>query len=253
MMTTGRIDVQQALRPRNLESLSGYAEYVEIMKRWVTNNSYPKAVLFQGEIGLGKTVMAHLLAKAAACVGRKDGTTEACGECKSCKFDIRTTAFIGSRIDAKYFWDKLVWFRSGANSIWDLAVAKGRVPFVIDEVDELPKQAQRDLRAQLDSDCGAGMFLCTSANAKKIDPALRDRMYPFFLYPPSRTEQVAWIVDSSSKVKIKAKDETAAGLIVDATHGRYRAILQVLQWLHDNESSLTADEVRQACKMCGFE
>lgn len=249
-----RIDVQRVLRPRCLGDISTYDTYVQIMQRWVLNNSYPTGILFTGEIGVGKTLMANLLAESAACIGRKETESDACGQCRVCKIGMHTTGLVGSEIEPKNFREHLLTMQSGRIPIWDIWLGGQRkYPIIIDEMHDMPKQAQRILRAELDRSWPNSFLIATSAKPKKIHPALKDRMHLMHVSPPSRSQMSSWIAGSCGKVGIEIKEEGAAPIISDNTGGRFRAALKVLQLLLDSGMDLTADNARQACKMSGYE
>jgi DNA polymerase III delta subunit len=123
----------------------------------------------------------------------------------------------------------------------------------VDEFHELPKQSQREIRAELDYPWSDSFIIGTCSTTKGIDPALLNRMYPIYVQPPSKTPLIAWIESICRKTGIEVIDSKAAGLLADLTGGRFRAMKMCLQRIYDTSGGkLAEDDVRKACRACGY-
>lgn len=70
--------------PRTFAELLYNDEKIDVIKSAIANEMYPLVILITAEFGLGKTVLAHLMAKSLLCENRKEGAWEPCCKCNSC-------------------------------------------------------------------------------------------------------------------------------------------------------------------------
>jgi DNA polymerase-3 subunit gamma/tau len=70
--------------PKSLKEVFGQNTVVKFLEDKLKKNTLPKNLLFQGEFGSGKTVLAKIVAKSIACKHSNE-RGEPCNECPSCK------------------------------------------------------------------------------------------------------------------------------------------------------------------------
>ena len=72
-------------RPQRFSDLVGQDPIRTTLERAVATNRVAHAYLFAGPRGSGKTTTARLIAKAVNCAKRRDGESEPCNTCDSCR------------------------------------------------------------------------------------------------------------------------------------------------------------------------
>ncbi len=248
-----RINFLKDLEPRNLSELAGYEDYADILNDWLAKEKFPDAILFSGAMGVGKSLMASLLGQTAACLNRPIGGIKPCGACTVCKYrdTLEFPRYIGSQVDPKTFHETIANARSGFGALW-LSPNVRWSPTIIEEFHELPKQAQRAIRAELDNTWHGAFLMGTTMNPQEVEPALRDRMYPIHILQPSKTPLAKWVAEICQRTGMELADPKVALLLVDLTDGRYRAMLMAMQQIHDGDGKLTEAAVRKACRLCGY-
>jgi replication-associated recombination protein RarA len=243
--------------PRRLSEVVGYDAEVELMNRWLRSDNFPRGILFSGDIGVGKTMLANLLATAAACLNRAKGSAEPCGQCQVCRNYINGNVerYQGSKIDADWLLDKFSWMsRPGADE-WCFKEHGRWHPLLIDEIHELKQAAQKILRAEVEMGWRESFLIGTASDLTDFDTGLCDRMRPLHIMPPSKTPLTKWVVEIWQKAGHEVKPAealSAAGVLYENTKGRFRALLKVLQQIHDTGDKLTVEDVRKACQFCGY-
>lgn len=85
-----------AYRPRTFDDLVGQPQVQVILRQMVTTDTVPRALLFDGPRGTGKTTTLRILAAALNC----DTGPEPCGHCPSCKAVFDGTSLDLMEIDA---------------------------------------------------------------------------------------------------------------------------------------------------------
>jgi len=86
------------------DQLTGNSRVKAVLKRMLTNNRLPGAMLFIGEEGVGKKLFALEVARALNCRTAKDG--EACGVCSACTRIMKLN--YPQREDAEE-WTQIIW------------------------------------------------------------------------------------------------------------------------------------------------
>ena len=86
------------------EQFTGNSRVKAVLKRMLTNNRLPGAMLFTGEEGVGKKLFALEVARALNCRTPKDG--EACGVCSACTRIMKLN--YPQREDAEE-WTQIIW------------------------------------------------------------------------------------------------------------------------------------------------
>ncbi len=72
-------------RPQSFKELSGQNHIKITLQNEIETGQLAHAFLFCGPRGIGKTSMARLVAKSLNCQNRKQGESEPCNKCVSCK------------------------------------------------------------------------------------------------------------------------------------------------------------------------
>lgn len=245
-------------RPQRFRDVVGHAHVVKWIKNWLIEKTLPQAILFTGEYGVGKSVMAQTLAKAAACSNRSPNEYEPCGECHFCMGrDLSAHIYcdIGSRIKPDIFKEYITQAKNlGTNMAWMIDNPGQWYPILLEEMHDLPKQVQLDLRKELDEQWSGNTFLVgTSSDPDKIDAALKDRIKLIPLRAPDKKDMMKYVIGICRKTDIPVQDIDAAGVLVSRTNSSFRSILRILQTIRDSSMCLSVDNMKLAAELSGCE
>lgn len=174
-------------RPRTIDTIFGQDIVKRDLKARITSGKWPKAMLFRGPFGTGKTSAAHITAMAIQCSNPKEDGS-ACLECPSCKsimserFDRNTTMLDGGQLSGK---DAVLEFTSTINvsPMFD----KKHV-FIIEEADQLSGAAINTLLKVLEAPSQHAHFILLSMEKKGIPPAIISRCQTFDFKPLGITD-----------------------------------------------------------------
>lgn len=250
-------------RPRIFKDLVGQEHVARIMSSWVQNYQIPQAVLITGDVGIGKSSVAGCLSRAATCLNTGKNTSEPCGKCLVCRNEIPRVVnrITGSEVD-RYDFERFIrsTIQQGPCRAWmydDL-----EIPWCviwIDEVHDLTKSAQYQLRDFLDTGWRKTLIIATTSitstplkdKGRKLDPALVDRCYRIPLIPPSKEELMKWVSGICEKVQIQVEDNDAVDQLIDVSGRTFRSILNMLQNVRDTSGVLNNESVSMAAQIMG--
>ena len=77
-------DYASDLRPNTWDEVCGQQPFVTCLKNYCITGRPPKALMFAGAYGTGKSTLCRITAMSMACSGRKDDDPDPCGKCDSC-------------------------------------------------------------------------------------------------------------------------------------------------------------------------
>lgn len=248
-------NVITALRPEFFCEVAGQQAIIHSLKNMIGKGKLPTAILFTGPYGAGKTTFGRLVAKAVSCSGRKPGDHEPCGGCKPCK-DFKGdllclgSQYIGSgaRLTEDSFREKIQTAINGP--LWG---ETNQSVLLIDDLDAQPKTIQVQLRSKLDVGWPSGCLVATSADATKLDPALRSRMREFVVTAPDQPTLEAWARRVATlKLGLSIEEPQAVAQLVRLADLNFRAILKILQGLYDGELPINSENVKLTALQSGY-
>lgn len=222
-------------RPRTLNEIFSQ----EAVKRDLTKRSksdqWPKAMLFRGPFGTGKTTAAHIVAMNIQCE-HKDEAGNACGKCASClsikqeKFDRDTMMLDGSQIGQK---GSVIEFTSiiSIRAMYD----KRRV-FIVEEADQLSSGAINALLKVLEDPKEDVHFILLSMQAGGIPPAIISRCQVFDFKPVGVKDTMLALRHILEEEQLWQGEQLPSefklqglSFIAEASKGSLRSALQMLQ------------------------
>src|SRR3989344_844809 len=146
-------------RPQTFKEVIGQNHIKTTIQSELETGKIAHAYLFSGPRGLGKTTMARLLAKAVNCLKRKEGESEPCNSCESCKEIIESRSLDTIEIDAAS--------HTGVDNVRENIINNSRFPptsrrfkvFIIDEVHMLSPSAFNALLKTLEEPPAHALFV----------------------------------------------------------------------------------------------
>lgn len=164
-------------RPVTFDSVVGQQHITNTLKNAIHNNQLAQAFLFCGPRGVGKTTCARILAKTINCENIS-ASTEACGECESCKSFTNGASFSIHELDA-----------ASNNSVDDIRnlIDQVRIPpqtgkykiYIIDEVHMLSQAAFNAFLKTLEEPPSYAIFILATTEKHKILPTILSRCQIF--------------------------------------------------------------------------
>lgn len=226
----GSGDFYHKYRPCTFDEVVGNRDAISSIKKIVTSSpeDRPRALLFYGKSGCGKTTTARIFSMSINCENLIDGNP--CQECPSCKSvrDIRNDMGVQeiNAADARGIDD----IRQIRESILNRSMFTSNKVFILDEAHHLTNEAQTSLLKVLeDAPLGVYIILC-STEPKKLLNTVVNRCHKFEFSSPTDDElrvflkEVCLVEESGVGVL-----EESISKIVDYSDGCPRSALVNLQ------------------------
>lgn len=234
-------------RPQVFADVLGQEAAVKSLQGKLREDRLPRASLFCGAHGSGKTTLARITAKALNCQHPKDDGNPCC-QCESCR-----------SIDAGVSTDVIEMDAASHNKVEDaeqivkqaafLPAGKKKV-IILDEFHMMTKEAQNKLLKVVEEPPAHVYFIFCTTEEKRILPTILSRCNKFTF----RGINDADILGNLKKI-CEAEgfeyEEDALKLIVKAADGHVRDSLSVLEQL--SYEKLTADRVAQTLGLATHE
>lgn len=233
-------------RPKTFAEVVGQESEVEVLKRIVTGNWRPNALMITGPFGTGKTTSARLIARALLCESRIDGV-EPCGVCESCRsMDLDNNpsytevdaASQGAVADVRAMKD-FISYRSSGDKMKILCY---------DESHMLSTQAQNALLQTLEEGVTGVLFVFCTTEANKMLPTIKSRCVELQMKLLSMPQIAARLKQVADTEGIKY-EEKALRIVATYVRGHARDALVMLEQLSKMTEVITEDLVRKYLKL----
>jgi DNA polymerase III subunit gamma/tau len=194
-------------RPKVFEDVCGHENAVRKLKNIIIQGNIPAGIFLSGDFGVGKTSLAKLSARSLLCEQRPPKTFNPCGECDSCKQFPHNGQYI-ERDCSKLTPEQL---RSDLTSYMVFRV------IYFDEFQRLKFLAQDMFLKPLEGDPYHMniLFIFSTAEPGKVDPALIKRVLHLELSPPTVEQITSWLEKICGLAPIRIEDKSALGLIAE--------------------------------------
>jgi len=171
--------IYRKYRPQTFADITGQEHIVKTLTNEITNGQIAHAYLFSGPRGVGKTTLARLVAKSLNCPNRKDGQSEPCNECSSCKEITNGNNIDAIEVDAaSHTQVDNVRENIIENAQFKPTKSKYKV-FIIDEVHMLSNSSFNALLKTLEEPPAHVIFILATTEAHKILPTIISRCQRF--------------------------------------------------------------------------
>jgi DNA polymerase-3 subunit gamma/tau len=194
-------------RPQTFAEVSGQEHIKVVLEREVASGRLAHAYLFTGPRGVGKTSLARILAKAANCTGRAEGSGEPCGECQSCREITDGRSLDVIEIDAAS--------HTGVDNVREQIVERVRQApnfgryrlYIIDEVHMLSGSAFNALLKTLEEPPEHAIFILATTELHKVPATVVSRCQRFDFRKIPREEIDARIRNLCAKEGVEIAPE----------------------------------------------
>jgi len=224
-------------RPSNLDELD-LLDVGEALKKTLSKSSIPHAFLFAGPKGTGKTSAARILAKIVNCE-KLSSNCEPCGKCEQCKAIEKGNDLDVIEMDAASH-RGIDDVRTLRDAVKLAPVAAKKKIYIIDEAHMLTTEASNALLKTLEEPPEHVIFILATTNPEKLIDTIRSRTtyIPFRKANPTEIVRSLKRVVDAEKIKI---DDTALGIIAEASDGSFRDGIKILEQLVSEEKDLSKD------------
>jgi hypothetical protein len=194
------------LRPRHIDEVIGHDSIKAAIKKQIDSGLIPRAFMFSGPAGLGKTTLAHIVARM---VQQEDDT--------DAPLDITELNAADT---------------NGVDDIRELIATCAYRPFsgrykvlILNESQMLTAAAQNVLLAPCEAEDSSSVFIFTTTDPSKIIQPLQDRCIHFKLRGMAEVQVIELIQRASDFLKVPYKDEFVV-VAVNANIQSPRVLLQ---------------------------
>jgi len=237
-------------RPDQFKKVVGQPQAVRLLQRACERGVFHHANLFCGPSGTGKTTLARILAAAVNCEDRKEGQSEPCGNCGSCRAIRSGVSIDVSELDAG---------SDGGKEEIRLIIEGGRYApstskmkvFIIDEAHRVTPAAWASLLKPLEEPILQVMYILCTSEYSKIPQTVASRCQRIKFRPIS-DEVVSDYISRLSKHIGRKCDDGACRQIAAVSAGNMRHALNYFQSMTIvSEGPITEDFAKEFLGLVG--
>lgn len=218
------LDLNRVLRPSTWDDVIGQDNIKDIIIPAIPDGRFPKFSIFSGPVGVGKSCMAELAAKALICTAEED---RPCGKCPSC--------LDSDRAIIKYNMAKQLGKKDIVqvlNDIFEYKSFTQKTVFILEEVQVLRKKEEQtpflEELTKIPED--VHIMMCTTELGSLIK-GLRSRAVDFKLTTPTPDECVVFIQRILDKLQVQPMSEQAMRSLAAMSEYTPRSIVKHIELL----------------------
>ncbi len=204
--------IYRKYRPKSFSEMVGQNHIKLTLQSELEQGSFVHAYLFCGPRGLGKTTAARLFAKALNCEKRKEGESEPCNECLSCKDIMASKSLDLLEIDAAS--------HTGVDNVRENIIESTRFAphkskfkvFIIDEVHMLSTSAFNALLKTLEEPPAHVAFILCTTEIHKVPETIISRCQRFDFKKLPAQEQIKRLKRLAESEGTKLDDEVYSAI-----------------------------------------
>ena len=184
-------------------SVVGHKKVIAYLQECVRSGHVSHAYLLDGPDGVGKRLVARLFAATLLC---REGGTEPCGGCLSCR-----QMDSGNQPDVSYVTHEKSVISVGdiREQLCNIVPVKPMVGpyriFIVDEAERMNAEAQNALLKTLEEPPSYAVILLLTNNAEALLPTIRSRSVILQMLPAPEDELVAWLMEREKLPDYRAR------------------------------------------------
>jgi DNA polymerase-3 subunit gamma/tau len=230
-------------RPTGFSDLVGQGHVARALTNALEGGSPPRAYLFSGPRGTGKTTIARILARCLTCQSSDGPTAQPCMTCDACLKCGRPDWLDVVEVDAASSARRIDEMRDWLESVRYPPIASRYRVTIMDEAHQIQKDAASALLKTLEEPPPHLVVILCTTHPWEIIGTIRSRLQHYVLRRPSVVELLEVLRRVSDAEGIPISDE-ALDLVARAADGSYRDGLGLLEMLAAfGEGEIAADDV----------
>jgi DNA polymerase-3 subunit gamma/tau len=242
-MTDDGASLYNRHRPSSFEDLVGQDHVSRALTNALSRGEPPRAFLFSGPRGTGKTTTARILARCLTCQSSDGPTTTPCMQCDACLKCGRPDWLDVVEVDAASSARRIDEMRDWLESVRYPPVACRYRVTIMDEAHQIQKDAASALLKTLEEPPPHLVVILCTTHPWEIIGTIRSRLQHYVLRRPSVLDLTTVLGKVADAEGISITPE-ALDLVARASDGSYRDGLGLLEMLSAfGEGSVTADDV----------